>query len=92
MFVLMVVRVLRLCCGGHGGQGEEERGLGEPPAADGSIRFAHGARTRSPPIPVTILSLKTIVPVDGPTSFAPEARLSLNPGLSRSKAERSIVQ
>lgn len=92
MFVLMVVRVLRLCCGGHGGQGEEEQDLGEPPAADGSIRFAHGARTRSPPIPVTILSLKTIVPVDCPTSFAPEACLSLNPGLSRSKAERSIVR
>lgn len=31
-------------------------GLGEPPAADGSIHFAHGARERSPPIRVTILS------------------------------------
>jgi hypothetical protein len=36
------------------GLGDQD--FGEPPAADGSIRFAHGARRRSPPGPVTILS------------------------------------
>lgn len=36
------------------GLGDQD--FGEPPAADGSIRFAHGARRRSPPGSVTILS------------------------------------